>query len=328
MSYYAALSGPDGDDEAECERGPDTDACIGFERSCADAEFCCPDTGWYNWVFADIKGVRTMRAQNETKIREIGRMLLEPDASGDSGMQLFGYDYGTCASGDCTPPLLVAATRAAFENFDVIFPEGRFTYDPDDASSDSDCGDYGGWDEDYRYWYPARFDALAAAVDVELSDTFKNLAREQGVAPWSDKHRWRTGTSDRRVFTGGKLGAFFDDVEEVVVLGVPGGQPQQYVDSKPRIQHLLFIDDNGFVAPTLWLQHFIAVLIPKRVRAGRLTATARPSRWMTKPTSRWEQIAPVQRDRDPAQDARSPLLVWGAGVLALGIAYSLARRLK
>lgn len=340
MSYYA-LSGPTGEGEAECEDHPSgvRDYCIGYEKSCphyADVD-CCPASGWYNWVYEDIKGHQSMRANHEKKVRSIGNMLVVPDQYGETGIQRFAYDHGSCPVDTCAPELFQEAARLAFASFDAAFPEQRFIWDPNDRESD-DCGEYGGFDEDSRHWYKKRFDAVARAADVELSDTFKGLVLERGLADYTTRDAWRYGTGETRVVTSGGvgIGAWLDTVRDIVH-DVPGGQQGQYIDSMPRMQDLLVVGSSGYVGPTPWLGHFIAALIPKRASTGRVTAgpvspgqvTAGPvttNPWATPPKGVWARIAP-ERGRPAPKLAMSGAAAAGASVVAFGIGYLLARRL-
>jgi hypothetical protein len=327
VSYYA-LSGPDGTDESECTEHPGPDFCLGYERSCPDADACCPPATWYNWVYSDVIGMAALRAQNEKKVRAIAQMLVVPDQYGENGIERLAYDKGRCGTDECAPALFVQAAKLAFASFDACFPEQRFSWDPTNAKSD-DCGEYGGFDEDYRYWSKSRFDAVSRAADTDISPTFQTLVLERGLAPYSDQFRWRTSTGDQRVFAGARLGAFLDEVA-AIVKGVPGGQPGQYIDSKPRMEDLVYVADNGYVAPTPWLQHFIAALIPKRQAAGAgPTATAFvKSPWAARPKGVWAQIEPGQGESRKPPAATSNVVIAGASVVALGLGYLLARRLS
>lgn len=297
------------------------DYCIGWEKSCPDGDKCCPQGEWFNEVYGDVVGRGSLRKLREDKIDVARSVLLDVDAGGDMGIELYAYDAGATV-----PPLFLTAVQQSFSSYRACFPAARFSRDPDEAKTD--CGTYAGYDEDLSYWPKPRLDALERASDVTLSTTFRQLAQTRGVAPYGKGSAHQHGQS-AEVVPDGPLGVWWERVRTLVA-GVPSGRDGEMVADQPRLEDLVVVE-GGVVRPSNWLHHFIATFLPKRAPIGARPTAGRhdPSPWASPPARGWT-AKPVPRDppsgTPSGQAAIGTAAVVGIGLVVATGGYFLARK--
>jgi len=107
------------------------EACIGWEWSCPDRDFCCGTNELYNAEYARIKGPSTARWVNERRvIFYVFQALLNPADGFDTGLDAYAWNAGTPGTTVWLDPAFVERVRRAMNNFNSLLPVYRWKLNP------------------------------------------------------------------------------------------------------------------------------------------------------------------------------------------------------